>query len=111
MNKKLISVFVLTIALLAAFALLLTGQEIKGVITGGDQPKIAVPDFRGSAEAQRLMVGFNTTLWDELAGSGSLKMVAKSLYPLEVPQQPSDFKPPSAPAPPRGRGQTPQQPV
>src|SRR5438132_1207650 len=111
MNKKLISVCVLTLALLAALAVLLTGQEIRGVITKGEQPKIAVPDFRGSGDAQRLMVGFNTTLWDELAGSGSLAMVAKSLYPLEVPQQPSDFKPPSAPAPPRGRGQPPPQPV
>src|SRR5712691_9941523 len=112
MNKKLISVIVLAMVLLAAFALLLTGQEIKGVITSTERPAIAVPDLRGSGDAQKFMDGFNATLWDELAGSGALKMVAKSLYPLEVPQQPSDFKPPVAPtAPLRGRGQTPPQPV
>jgi TolB protein len=113
MNKKLISVIVLAIVLLAAFALLLTGQEIKGVITSTERPAIAVPDFRGSGDAQKFMDPFNTTLWDELSGSGTLKMVAKSLYPLEVPQQPSDFKPPSPPlAPLRGRGPaTPPQPV
>ena len=52
-------------------------------------------DFRGSGDAQRVMDPFNPTLWDELAGSGVLKMVAKSLYPLEVPQRPQDFKPPT----------------
>ena len=64
-------------------------------------------DFRGSGDAQRLMDGFNQTLWDELAGSGVLEMVAKSMYPLTAPQQPSDFKPPSSLAPLR-RGDPPR---
>src|SRR6266851_1969502 len=98
MNKKLISVIVLAMVLLAAFALLLTGQEIKGVITSTERPAIAVPDFRGSGDAQKFMDGFNTTLWDELAGSGILKMVAKSLYPLEVPQRLTDWSGPPASA-------------
>jgi TolB protein len=80
---------------LAAGALLLFAQDIREVITQGDKPAIAVPDLRGAGDAQQFMDTFNATLWDELAGSGSLKMVAKSLYPLEVPQQPSDFKPPT----------------
>jgi TolB protein len=114
MKTKLIPVFVTLIAAGQGVRWLAAQQpDISSTITGGERPKIAVPDFRGSGDAQRLMDGFNTTLWDELAGSGSLKMVAKSLYPLEVPQQPSDFKPPSAPPPPlRGRAPaTPPQPV
>jgi TolB protein len=114
MKTKLVPISVAGIALVAC-AVLLTGQQpqISGLITGGEQPKIAVPDFRGSGDAQKFMNGFNTTLWDELNGSGILKMVAKSLYPLEVPQQPSDFKPPSPPpAPLRGRvPATPPEPV
>ncbi len=50
---------------------------------------------------------FNKTLWDELQGSGVLKMVAKSLYPLNVPQVPGDFKPPTTIAPLR-RGEAPR---
>ncbi len=64
-------------------------------LSGGTKPRIAVPDFRGSGDAQRFMDGFNQTLWDELYGSGALTMVAKSVYPLNIPQQPKDFRPPS----------------
>src|SRR5216684_2936033 len=94
----------LMIVILAALAaalsptrpFLLTAQEkIEGVITTSERPAIAVPDLRGSGEAQPFMDGFNATLWSELSGSGVLKMVAKSLYPLEIPQQPADFKPPT----------------
>jgi TolB protein len=41
------------------------------------------------------MVSFNSTLWDELNGAGVLQLVGKSFYPLEVPQQPQDFRPPT----------------
>ena len=41
------------------------------------------------------MSEFNETLWNELSGSGVLTMVAKSVYPLNVPQRPQDFRPPS----------------
>ena len=75
-------------------------QDIRGIITQGDKPAVAVVDFRGSGDAQRYMDVFNQTLWDELAGSGILRMVAKSLYPLNVPQRPEDFRPPA------GRGQS-----
>jgi TolB protein len=59
-----------------------------------EPPKIAVPDFRGAGDAQRFMTVFNTTLFNELQNSGQVKMVAKTLYPLRVPQQPSDFRTP-----------------
>jgi TolB protein len=82
------------VALLVATAAF--GQDINVYLSGGkDRPTIAVPDLRASGDAQRLMATFNQTLWSELAGSGALKMVEKSFYPLEVPQQPSDFKPPA----------------
>ena len=94
---------------LCASAPVLSAQnsDIIGVISTTQRPAIAVTDMRGSAEAQHLMDGFNATLWDEISGAGILKMVAKSVYPLEVPQRPQDFRPPSAAQPPR-RGQTPQ---
>src|SRR5580704_13034245 len=83
------------ILIIAAVAFMTAAQEITGTISGGTKPRIAVPDFRGSGDAQRFMDGFNQTLWDELSGSGALTMVAKSVYPLNIPQQPKDFRPPA----------------
>ena len=74
---------------------------------GAEQPSIAIADMRGAGDAQKFMDAFNSTLWDELANSGVLKMVAKSMYPLMVPQRPQDFQPPTVSTPVR-RGQTPQ---
>jgi len=78
--------------------------KIKG---NGDRPKLAVPDFRGAGDAQNVMNTFNGTLWNELSGSGVLELVPKTGYPLEVPQQPADFKAPTTTNPGR-RGQQPQ---
>jgi TolB protein len=100
-----------TLAFFAAFLIAgsLWGQDadITGRLIGHEKPKIAVPDFRGAGNAQNVMNTFNATLWNELAGSGILDMVAKSFYPLEVPQQPSDFKAPTTTNPVR-RGEQPQ---
>jgi len=63
-------------------------------ITKGEQAVIAVPDFRGAGQSQQFMDTFNRTLFSELQDSGVFKMAPKSLYPLEVPQRPEDFKPP-----------------
>jgi TolB protein len=86
-------------ALVFSGALVLTGQQqnrdIAGVITQGDRPAIAISDFRGAGDAQKFMNAFNEVLWNEISGSGVLRMAAKAMYPLQVPQQPSDFKPPS----------------
>ncbi|MEP6961478.1 MAG: DUF5050 domain-containing protein [Acidobacteriota bacterium] len=75
----------------------LAGQDqISGVIKGGDKiPRIAVPDFRGKGAAQPLMSTFNEVLWDDLEASGALAMVAKTYYPLEVPQSAAEFRPPT----------------
>jgi len=113
MNKKKIAILLAAVIVLIAGAIALTAQQrsdISGVITSAERPAIAVVDMRGTGDAQKYMDTFNTTLWDELANAGVLKMVAKSLYPLDVPQRPQDFKPPSAPLAAR-RGQAPSQPV
>ena len=60
------------------------------------QAKLAVPDLRGTGEAAQHMAVFNQTLWSDLDESSVFTMVAKSMYPLEVPQRPDDFKAPGA---------------
>jgi TolB protein len=94
------TIFVLLVSMLAGGALLLTGQDdplIHGIVTGnGDQLKLAAPDFRGAGDAQKFMLPFNDTLWNDLDGGGVLKLVAKSVYPLNVPQRAEDFVPPDA---------------
>jgi TolB protein len=65
-------------------------------IKGGARPTIAVPDLRGSGAAQPLMNAFNEVLYNDLDSSGLLKIVPKTMYPLQVPQQPSDFREPPA---------------
>src|SRR6266852_2718884 len=85
-----------SLALLIPATILSIAQEpeYRGIIVNGARPAIAIPDLRGTEGAQQYMDVFNQTLWSEIEGSGALKMVGKSLYPLSVPQQPSDFKPP-----------------
>ena len=101
MKTKSIPTILVPIALLFAAAASLPGQakgDIVGRISSAERPAIAVADMRGTGDAQRNMDTFNSTLWDELSNAGILKMVAKSVYPLEVPQRPQDFKPPAVPA-------------
>lgn len=85
----------------AAFAGLLLAlvaqqPDIREKITGGTFTKIAVPDLRGSGAAQQFMNAFNETLYNDLDASGLLKMVPKTMYPLQAPQQPTDFREPPA---------------
>ncbi len=98
MNIKSISRILASAVLLAAGASLFGQQpQIQGLITSSEKPAIAVADMRGTGDAQRNMNIFNSTLWDELQNAGILKMVSKSVYPLNVPQRPQDFKPPAVP--------------
>ena len=82
-----------------AVAGLAAAQEIITKITGEGEsrPALAVPDFRGAGQSAAYMDVFNRTLFADLDGSGMFRMVAKSMYPLEVPQRPEDFRPPLAP--------------
>ncbi len=87
----------LTILLLSTFLIgtRSKAQNISGnVVKTGEKPVIAVPDFRGAGDAQRFMATFNSTLFGDLQNSGQLKMAAKTFYPLQIPQQPADFKGP-----------------
>src|ERR1700751_1074721 len=95
MKTRIVIIISALLAAASVGALLLTAQDIAGRIVTTEKPAIAVIDFRGSGDAQRVMDPFNQTLWDELSGAGVLKMVSKSLYPLNAPQQPADFHPPT----------------
>ncbi|MBI3472226.1 MAG: PD40 domain-containing protein [Candidatus Solibacter usitatus] len=81
----------------AGLAALLPAQDIIEKVVGGTRPVLAVPDFRGAGEAAPHMSVFNATLYADLDNSGLFKMAAKSMFPLEVPQRPEDFRPPLAP--------------
>src|SRR5579862_7169549 len=95
--------YILGFVILAGLALggraLLQGQQgaqIKGdIIKSGEKVRLAVPDFKGSGAAQGVMKTFNDTVWNDLSGSGLFDMAAKTTYPLEVPQQPSDIRVPA----------------
>ncbi len=93
MNKK---ALLFGVCLISA-AILVSAQDVVIKITKSDRTPIAVPDFRGSGEAQALMGVFNQTLWNDLEGSGLFRMVPKSLYPLQAPQRPEDFRRPAGP--------------
>jgi TolB protein len=85
----------LTLSLACATALVVYSQQRSDMIIdliGKDRPSIALPDLRGSGEAQKYMGTFNATLNDEISGSGFFKVVSKSLMPKATPQVPQDFK-------------------
>src|SRR5437764_11270256 len=95
----------------AGFVLLLQAQQevFRGEVekVGNRIPTIAIPELKGSGEAQAFMSVFNQTLLSDVTGSGVVKVAPKTLYPLTVPQQPSDFTQPPQPSDnPRGRKST-----
>ncbi|HUS07101.1 MAG TPA: hypothetical protein VMZ52_12420 [Bryobacteraceae bacterium] len=101
MTKKIV---ISGIAAAVAVLALLAQERVVINLTGrGGKGAIAVPDFRGAGDAQRLMPLFNTTLWNEIDQSGLFRMIPKTSYPLNVPQQPTDFKPPQPAAAPTRR--------
>ena len=75
--------------------LLAQPADIRGTVgKTGEKPAVAVADMRGTGAAQSLMEAFNRTLYSELQDSGRLKTIPKTVYPLTIPQQPSDFRQP-----------------
>lgn len=97
MKKK--SLFAGIFAILSGVLLVLFAQESSVVvkIVSSQKPVIAVPDFRGSGGAQSLMSAFNETLFNDLQNSGLFNLAPKSMYPLQVPQRPEDFRQPARP--------------
>ena len=84
--------------------LALSAQDAVIRVTGGEQPRMAIPEFRGSGGAQSFMGAFNQTLWGDVGSCGLFKMVPNTMYPKFVPQQPSDFvEPPPVVETPRRR--------
>lgn len=102
----LLSLTALTIGLIAQ-----QQSDVKIEIVNTQRIALAVPDFRGAGAAQQFMYVFNQTLWQDLNQSGMYQLVAKSLYPLQVPQRPEDFRPPIMPTTPARRGQPPPKPI
>jgi len=98
----------------AVFLVVLGAQQPHidiGTIREGQKTVIAIPDLRGSGEAQNLMGAFNETLRADVDASGRVKVAPKSMYPPFTPQQPADIVPPPAPAPRGRRSETIQQPA
>ncbi len=89
-KTNLLAILILAAAIVTAQR----GADIVGeIMKGGQTPVIAIPDFRGSGDAQRFMNPFNETLWNDVNQANVYKLVPKSMYPLAVPQQPGDFQP------------------
>jgi TolB protein len=91
----------LTVGLLLSIAaVFVAAQNVRIIIEGGARGSIAIPDFRGSGEAEKFMGTFNQVLWDTIRESGLFNMVPKTMYPPNTPQRPQDFRPQSqAPLP------------
>jgi TolB protein len=92
----------------AVFLLAAQQSDVLIKLTQGERAAIAVPDFRGSGEAQQYADALNQTLFSDLQDSGLFRMVPKSMYPLEAPQRPQDFRPPLPPPKARRRGPPPK---
>jgi len=85
-----------SLAAVIIFAVLLSAQgEVTTIkIIKSELTVIAVADMHGTGAAEQYMDAFNKALWDELAYTGQIKLAPKTSYPLQLPQQASDFKPP-----------------
>jgi hypothetical protein len=86
---------------ISAASHLFAWQQVTGTIEKNPgKPLVAVTDFRASGGASAIISTFNRTVLDDLQSSPVLNFVPKTLYPLSVPQQPSDLiagvAPPSA---------------
>jgi TolB protein len=78
--------------LVAGLGWLSARQQVVGTIEKNPgKPHVAVTDFRASGAAASLIGTFNKTVSDDLQSSPLINFVPKTLYPLQVPQQPSDL--------------------
>lgn len=83
----------LSILLLAVAATVFAQDIVNSILKNGGRPALAVIDFRGAGAAQPFMAAFNSTLFDDLQGSGLFDMKPKSMFPLNNPQRPEDLRP------------------
>ena len=82
-------------ALALAFLLAAQDRLVIELTKEEDRATIAVPDLRGAGDAQPMMNAFNATLFADLQSSGQFRMAPKSMFPLQVPQRPEDFRQPA----------------
>jgi TolB protein len=92
---------VLCVSLLGFAGVLTAWQQVTGTIEKNPgKPLVAVTDLRATGAAAALMATFNRTVAGDLQSSPVVNFVPKTLYPLNLPQQPSDLiagvAPPSA---------------
>src|SRR5689334_22529556 len=96
MKPKIIAVFSgLTVALFSAVLLFAQCDVTRINIIKDIKPVIDVADMHGSGAAEQYMSTFNQALWDDLNNTGQIKLAPKTSYPLALPQQPGDFRPPT----------------
>src|SRR5689334_1550202 len=100
-------IFISGLLILCGLTWLSAKQEVRGVITKNPgKPFVAVPDFRASGSAASYIGVFNNTVAGDLQSSPLVNFVPKTLYPLQIPQQPSDLI--GGVAPPTSRAVNPQ---
>jgi TolB protein len=92
MKTKSLTLLLVAVIVLGAVAIA-QQVDIMGEIRRQDRTAMAVTDFRGAGDAQKVTEAFNQTLFSDLEDAGVFRMVAKTMYPLEVPQRPEDFVP------------------
>ncbi len=85
-------IFITSLLFLSALGWLFARQQVVGTIEKNPgKPHIAVTDFRASGAAASLVGVFNSTVANDLQSSPLINVVPKTMYPLQVPQQPSDL--------------------
>src|SRR5438552_2441816 len=100
-------IFISSLLILGGITWLAAKQQVTGVINKNPgKPFVAVPDFRASGGAAPFIAAFNNTVSNDLQSSSLVNFVPKTLYPLQLPQQPSDLI--AGVAPPTSRAVNPQ---
>ena len=97
MKTRNITLLLVTAVLAIVFSIALPGQvDIRGIIKKGDRPVIAVADMHGTGAAESVHGRRSTRLCGRAAKTADkFRLAPKTSYPLQVPQQASDFKPPA----------------
>jgi TolB protein len=99
--------FIASILIFTGLGWLAAKQQIQGYIQKNPgKPLVAVTDFRASGAAASYIGAFNSTVASDLQSSPLINVVPKTMYPLDVPQQPSDLI--AGVAPPSNRAVTPR---
>jgi TolB protein len=78
-----------------------------GTGVGQEKTRVAVPNFRVTADAAEVMKTFDDTLWNDLDNSGIIELVSKSFFPTQQPATPADVFRTEMQKPERGRREVP----